>query len=132
MEEDHCRFVIPAVIHDGVMNASKCRSRIEGRIFDVERLHQINYDIGPVLRILFLHSLCFRHCVSPLSRFLNRYCPRSRGLTAVVNADVWDLLSSVPQLSSAMVRVMPARPLVSSLALMSPLSYRGAIPFGRR
>jgi len=69
--KDDFRFVVAAVIHDGIMNAAKGRARIEGGVFDIERLHQIDDHVGAVLRLLlFFPALCFSHCYVPPVKFV--------------------------------------------------------------
>ena len=56
MTEDHFRLVIAAVVDDRIVNTAKGRAGIEGGIFDIERLHQIDHDIRPILGLFFLYS----------------------------------------------------------------------------
>jgi hypothetical protein len=62
MAEDHFRLVVAAVVDDRIVNAAKGRARIEGGVLDIKRLHQIDDDIGPILRLFLFHS---GHCFPP-------------------------------------------------------------------
>jgi len=64
MAEDHFGLIIAAVVDDRVVNAAKGRAGVEGRVLDIERLHQIDDDVGTVLRLFLFYS---GHWFSPPS-----------------------------------------------------------------
>ena len=53
--KDHFGLIVAAVIDDRVVDTAKGCAGIKCRIFDIERFHQIDDDVGTVLRLFLFY-----------------------------------------------------------------------------
>ena len=72
--KDNFRVTISAIVNDGIVDASKDRSGVEGGILDIISLHEVHDQIGTELRLLcrcFLYSFFYYYSFNNYPAFNN-------------------------------------------------------------